>query len=242
MLLSKGRLVKGSQFKNHKDAGNVITTAKVYNTQGADELLLVDIDASIEGYKFKLDVIESISEVINIPITIGGNINSLNDALNIIKAGADKIIINSLFFDNPDEVNKISNTLGKQAVVIALDIIKTEKNYMVYDYSNKKKLRFNLEKLFEYASKIKFGEIRLLSVDREGTKMGPDLDLFRLFSEFFSVPIIYEGGINKFDDLSYLIDNGCRSIALGTSLIFSDMNIFKIKYTMHNYGYNLRVI
>lgn len=237
LILSEKKLVKGVKFTNHRIAGNPVSTIKALESQKADEILLVDIDS----YKKKrngpdLLTLESITKEMNTPLTFGGGIDSFEIAKKVIKLGVEKIYLNRSVLYNEINIKKLVEHFGGQAIVIGLNLININGQLLIYEKQD--------ENLFDYIKKIQdlgVGEFKITFVDREGTNLGPDLNNCKILKEIVNISTIFEGGIGKLDHLSQLVENGINSIALGSMIIFSDYNIFKIKTYLKNINYLVRM-
>jgi len=220
-----GRVVKGINFSNLKDKGDPAKFAQFYNMEGADELVFLDISATIEERKMMFDVVRKVSENINIPFTVGGGIRTVSDAVKLIKAGAEKICINSAAVENPSIITKCARKLGSQAVMVAIDAKKQSNSWKVYIRSGTKPTGLNAVKWAEKVVKMGAGEILVTSIDRDGTQVGYDLPLIRLISRKINVPIIASGGAGCLEDFYKAINAGAEAV-LAASLFHN--NIVKI--------------
>ncbi len=242
LLLKDNRLVKGVRYRDYRDAGNPATTAKAHNHQGADELILLDIDASKENRGPDIDVIRLVAEQCFMPLCVGGGIRSLADATQCMKAGADKLCLTTTALDNPELITRLAHHFGSQAVVVSIDISRNGNGHaMVYDHRNGT-IVMGLDPL-EWAKKavsLGAGEIRIMSVDREGSLQGYDLEIFKIIREAVDVPIILEGGAGTLDHLESAYKNGVDGVAVGAMLVFSDANLVKIKHHMVSHNCNIR--
>ena len=190
LLLMNDRLVKTVNFDSFKDVGNPVSSAKIFNNSDADELILLNINRENRSSSSLIPVLKEISEECFIPISVGGGINSFNDASEIIKNGADKIIINSICYENYNFVKKLANKLGRQAVVASIDVKKINNNYFLFSNCGKKLNQISLEEHILKLVKNNVGEIMINSIDCDGTMSGPDLDLVMDVTNISNVPII----------------------------------------------------
>lgn len=242
LLLSGGRLVKGTAFANHRDAGNPPTTLRAYAAQKADEALLIDIDATREGRGPDIAAVRLAARECSMPLTIGGGITSVERAKACLDNGADKICLNSAALDDPDLISACAHRFGSQAVVVAVDVIDRSGSISLYDYRSGKALpdRNWLEWLGQAENKGA-GEIRLMDIGREGGRQGYNSGLLAAARARCSLPIILEGGAGKLDDLSGAMQQGADALALGTMLVFSDNNIIQVKRFLKNAGHSIRL-
>ena len=235
MLISEGKCIKGKKFENHINVGNPITTAISFDSQKADEIFLIDINA----YKKKINpdykTLSLISENISTPLTFGGNICSLEDIKNSFKFGADKIYINSYLFKDYQLINEASVIYGSQSIVGGVNLVKEKNNYRIFGESNALDPIEHLKKLV----KIGIGELKITFVDYEGMRMGLDNDYCKVINESINVPCIFEGGIGNLEDVKSSIVCGIESIALGSLLYFSDYNVVKIKKYLINENFSV---
>lgn len=243
ILLHEGRLVKGRHFTSYKDAGAPATTARAHNAQGADELLVCDIDASKNGTSPDFETLAKIADECFMPLTIFGAVNSVERAEKCMAVGADKIGLTTSALDNPALIGELAMLYGAQAVVLGLDVTKGDDgNYRLFDYRTRK---VPLEKSdpFDWAREAierGCGEIRLMAVDREGGQSGFDLDLYSRLSEVVDVPIILEGGGGSLEHIQKAYESGVEAVSLGAMLVFSDANLVKIQQHMRSHGINMR--
>ncbi len=239
LLLSKKKFVKGMQFKNHKIAGWPNSTITAFDSQGADEIQMIDIDTyEIDHIEPDFEVLKKIAENCSTPITFGGGIINLDLALKAIRSGAEKIYVNRQILKNIHFLKNLSETIGSQAIVVGINIIRTGNEYRIYEREGEK---INLFKYLENIQSSGAGEIKITIVDREGKKSGLDIDICKKINNVLSIPCIFEGGIGSLDDLKTAFLNDIKAVSLGTMLIFSDYNIVKIKRYLFNENFNVRI-
>jgi imidazole glycerol-phosphate synthase subunit HisF len=233
------RLVKGVGFDNHKDAGNPVTTVRAHNHQGADELVLLDIDASREKRGPDLDTISEIAKESLTPLTVGGGISDISTAIGCMNAGADKLTLTSSALDGLEIVSELARLFGRQAVVLGVNIVNSEDD--VFDHRTMSAVS-GLKGLAwaKKAVECGAGEIRLTFVDREGSRAGLDLDQLARYRNKLNVPIVVEGGVGNIEHLLEGFECGADGIGCGTILVFSDNNIFKIKRYLSSAGLPIR--
>lgn len=228
--IDNGRVVKGIKFLNTKDAGDPVIMAKYYNNEGADELVFLDIIASQEQRNTMIDVVRKVAKQVYIPFTVGGGIKTLEDIRNILRAGADKVAINTTAVQNPQIIVDAANTFGSQCVVLAIDAKKTKKTWEVYVYGGKTTTGIDAVEWAKEAVKNGVGEILLTSIDKDGTKDGYDNALTKMISENVSVPIIASGGAGKLQDFADVFSKGGADAALAASLFhFGELKIKNVK-------------
>lgn len=241
LLLKGGRLVKGTRFAGYRDAGLPATTARAHDAQGADELIVLDVDAAKEGRGPDADAIRAVAAECRMPLAVGGGVRSLADARACMAAGADKLSLNTGALDRPALIAELAETFGSQAVVLGIDVAGDAKASRLYDHRmGKADARDPLTWAREGVARGA-GEVRITAVEREGTRQGMDLDLLRLFREAVDVPVVLEGGAGTLEHVRAAYDAGADGVALGTMLVFSDNNIVKIKRYLAGRGCRVRV-
>lgn len=241
LLLCNGRLVKGSEFINHIDAGNPVTTLRAHNAQGADEILLLDIQASKNKCPPDFKTIKAAADECFAPLTVGGGISSLDIANKCFDNGADKIFLNTSAIENPGLITKIANRFGSQAVMLGLDLYSKTVNTNTYDFRNEKvNSDIDWKEWVIEAVDRGIGEIRLMNVSQEGKRTGLELNCFNELKDIVNLPIIIEGGVGSLEHLRIAFSQGVDAIAMGTFLIFSDNNIKQIKARLISQGIEVR--
>ena len=217
--VDKGRVLKGVNFKNLKDTGDPVEHAKIYSDQGADELCFLDITASYENRGILLDKISETASNCLIPLTVGGGIRTIEDIKNLLRAGADKVSINTAAVLDPNFVKESSLKFGSQCIVVAIDAKKISFNkWEVFTHGGRKKTGIDV---VDYAKKVQAlgaGEILLTSMDRDGTKLGYDLDLTKRISELLPIPVIASGGVGNLEHLHDGFIKGGASAVLAASI------------------------
>ena len=238
-----GRTVKGVNFENIRDAGDAVELAMYYSEQGADELVFLDITATIEKRKTLVELVKRIAENINIPFTVGGGITSVENAFELLQNGADKISVNSAAFKNPSLINLMATEFGSQCVVLAIDTRK-EDDGKWYVYLNGGRLKTG-KLAYEWAKEaidLGAGEILLTSMNNDGTKDGFAEDITSLFCRTFSVPVIASGGAGTMQHFADVFMNGNADAALAASVFhFSEIKISDLKEFLVRQNINVRV-
>ncbi len=228
--IKNGRTVKGINFVDLKDAGDPIELAKIYSQCGADELVFLDITATHEQRKTLTDLVEKIAKEINIPFTVGGGINSLTIVDEIIKAGADKVAVNSAAIKNPELIKEISSTYGSQCLVLAVDAKFIENKWWVYLSGGRIKTDLELFSWVKQAEQLGAGEILFTSMDHDGTKNGFAIEALSEMRNNISIPIIASGGAGKMEHFSELFLNTSIDAALAASIFhFNEISIPVLK-------------
>lgn len=216
--IKDGRTVKGINFEEIKDAGDPIELAKRYVKEGADELVFLDITATLENRKTLVELVSKIASEINIPFTVGGGINSLDDAILLINSGADKVSINSSAIQNPRLISEITNEFGSQCVVLAVDTKFVDDQWIVFRNGGKIQTELNILDWVEKGVLFGAGEILLTSMNNDGTQSGFALEITRAISEKVSVPVIASGGAGKMEDFADVFNETKATGALAASV------------------------
>ena len=245
--VKNGRVVKGINFFDLKDAGDPVEQAKVYDQQGADELCFLDITASLEKREILFDIINKTANNCFMPLTVGGGVRSVDDVRKLLFAGADKVSINSAAIYNPNLITKASETFGKQCIVIAIDAKKTnnlnlKSGYEVFTHGGTKET--NLDAL-EWAKKcvdLGAGEILLTSMDNDGTKKGFNINLTKKITNAISTPVIASGGVGELDHFSKGAKEANASGLLAASVFhYGKFTVQQVKETLLKEGVPVRI-
>ena len=228
--IKNGRVVKGIQFEGLKDAGNPIELAQYYSENGADELVFLDISATLENRKTLAALVGEIAKKINIPFTVGGGINSLEDAKIMVKNGADKVSINSAALKNPNLITALSHEFGSQFVVVAIDIKFIENNWMVFTKGGTEKTTWHAVDWAKEAEKLGAGEILLTSMNNDGEKKGFALSITNQISQSVSIPVIASGGAGNAAHFAELFLKTEASAGLAASIFhYNEITIPDLK-------------
>ena len=236
LLISKSRAVKGQRFSNHKDCGDIVRLCNAHESQLADEIILIDLEAYQKKIFPKSNIIKKVNEECSTPLIFGGNISCLKDALKAINNGADKILINTNL-EKKKLVQNLCKHFGRQAIVAGIDLIKKKNKYVVFNKEN------DVDPL-EWIKKIlkkDVGELKITFVDHEGSGKSFDTMYAKKILEYSDRPIIFEGGFGNIQHIDDAIKIGVDSIALGFMLNYRDNNIFKIKQYLENKGHSVRL-
>lgn len=229
--MTEGKVVKGIQFVSFRDAGDPVKLAEKYDLQGADELVFLDITATVENRNILVDVVRRTAEKVTIPFSVGGGIRKVSDMRLILRAGADKVSINTGAFINPKLITDCANTFGSQCVVLSLDARKVKAGrWNVFINGGRTDTGISVIEWVKTAVSLGAGEILLTSIDTDGTKGGFNLELTEKVSEKVSVPIIASGGAGKLDDFADILKEGKADAALAASLFhFNELTISDVK-------------
>jgi len=225
-----GRVVKGINFVNLIDAGDPVEQASYYSGAGADEICFLDISASLEKRKTIISIVAKTAEKVYIPMTVGGGINSINDIHSLLKAGADKVSINTAAILNKNLIKDASDRFGSQCIVVAVDAKKHNNDWLVYSHGGTKNTEINVLSWLEELEKLGAGEILLTSMDRDGTKNGFDLELLKKSTDILKIPIIASGGVGKLEHFKDGVIKGGASALLAASVFhFNEFSIEEVK-------------
>lgn len=225
-----GRVVKGTQFVDLKDAGDPVENAKRYDLQGADEIAFLDITASYEKRDILIDIVRRTAGEIFIPLTVGGGIRRLDDIRKLLKAGADKVSINTAAVRAPRFVERASKRFGSQCIVIAIDAKRKDGGWEVYTHGGRVPTGIDALLWAKQMEERGAGEILLTSMDRDGTKDGYDIDLTRAISESVGIPVIASGGVGTLEHLYEGLVHGKASAVLAASIFhYREFTISQVK-------------
>ena len=240
--IDKGRVVKGKSFINLVDAGDPSELSKHYNTEGADELVFLDITASHEQRKAIIDVVEKVSSEVFIPLTVGGGIRNLDNISELLLAGADKVSINTSAIENPEFIKKSSSKFGSQCIVVAIDAKKTNGSWNVYTYGGRKDTGINVIEWARKANEYGAGEILLTSMDMDGNKDGYDIDLLNIVSNEVNIPVIASGGAGTMEHIYDALVVGNSDAVLAASIFhFEELTIQQVKKFLNSKGVSVRL-
>ncbi len=229
--MTEDKVVKGIQFVNFRDAGDPVALAKKYDEEGADELVFLDITATVENRNILLDVITKTAKQVHIPFSVGGGIRTVSDMQTILKAGADKVSMNSGAFKNPKLISTCANAFGSQCVVLSLDAKMVSKNrWDVFINGGRTDTGMSAITWAKKAVKLGAGEILLTCIDTDGMKQGFNVELTKRVSKAVTVPVIASGGAGKLEDFVEIFNKGGADAALAASLFhFGELTIKEVK-------------
>jgi len=242
-----GRVVKGVRFVDLRDAGDPVEAALAYDVQGADELVFLDITASHEARDTMLDVVRRTAEGIYMPLTVGGGIRSVDDVRRLLRAGADKVSLNTAALERPTVIREAVERFGSQCIVVAIDARREPSRpgapdrWGVYTHGGRRPAGRDAIAWAREAVELGAGEILMTSMDRDGTKDGYDLELTRAVSQTVSVPVIASGGAGSLEHLYEGLVEGCADAALAASIFhFGTHTIAEAKAYLHGRGVEVR--
>jgi len=243
--VKEGRVVKGVKFVKLRDAGDPVEQAKIYNDEGADELVFLDITASHEKRKTMIDVVRRVAEHVFMPFTVGGGISELGDIRDLLNAGCDKVSVNTAAVNRPEFIKEASNKFGSQCIVVAIDAKRRKAGASRWDvYINGGRDNANMDALewAKTAAKLGAGEILLTSMDYDGTKNGYDIELTKMVSEAVSIPVIASGGCGNLEHIYKVLTEGKADAALAASIFhFREYSIYQAKEYLRDKGVSVRL-
>jgi len=244
--VDKGRVVKGVNFVDIRDAGDPVEVARRYNEQGADEITFLDITASHESRDTTYETVERMASEVFIPLTVGGGVRTVADIRNLLNAGADKVAINTAAVFNPEFVREAADRFGSQCIVVAIDAKKVstegeELRWEIFTHGGRKPTGLDAVEWARKMVDLGAGELLLTSMDRDGTKIGFDLDLTRAISDAVVVPVIASGGVGELQHLADGVTKGGADAVLAASIFhFGEHTIPEAKAFMKNQGIEVR--
>jgi len=225
-----GRVVKGINFLDLVDAGDPVNQASYYSQNGADEICFLDISASIEKRNTMIKVVEKTAEEVFIPLTVGGGISSIQNIRSLLKAGADKVSINSAAIKNQKIVQESSDHFGSQCIVVAVDVKKIKNDWIVFSHGGTINTNMNGFKWLEKVQELGAGEILLTSMDKDGTKTGFDLELLKKATNILDIPLIASGGVGNLTHFKDGVTIGGANALLAASVFhFAEFSILEVK-------------
>jgi cyclase len=237
-----GRVVKGVNFKDLVDAGDPVELAKKYDLEGADELTFLDISASIEERATTLEIVRCTAEQVFIPLTVGGGIRNVENVNELLRAGADKISINTAAIARPELINEISDRFGNQVLVLSVDARRADSKsgYEVTTHGGRQSSGLDALAWVEEGIRRGAGEILLNSMDADGTKSGFDIEMLKAVREVSSVPVIASGGAGKIADFALAIAAGADAVLAASVFHFEDFTIKEVKKDLEKCGFPIR--
>jgi len=240
--VDNGRVVKGVQFLDIRDAGDPVEVARRYNEQGADEITFLDITATADDRDTIAHVVEQVASQVFIPLTVGGGIRTLDDIRRMLNAGADKVSINSAAVFRPEFVQEASDHFGSQCIVVAIDAKRVDDHWEIFTHGGRKATGIDV---VEWARKMQAfgaGEILLTSMDGDGTKKGYDLALTRAVSDAVSIPVIASGGVGNLQDLADgIIQGGAEAVLAASIFHFGEYTLEQAKLHLQGQGIEVRL-
>jgi imidazole glycerol-phosphate synthase subunit HisF len=239
-LLSGERLVKTSIFDAPRDVGDPVKSSKVYSDQDADELVLLCIDRDNRNIHRLVDVVKLIAQHCFVPFTVGGGITNIQDAEMLFEAGADKVLVNSISYNNSHVISNIAQRYGRQAVVVGIDVRVDQTGYTLYSCGGHKRESVHLQEHIDSVVRAGAGELLVQSIDRDGVMQGYDINLLKQVTSCSPVPVIAAGGAGHFLHLKEAFDVGVDAVACGSLFNFGDNNPLRAKAFLKNHGIPLK--
>jgi len=240
--VKNGRVVKGINFVDLKDAGDPVEQAKIYNDGGADEICFLDITASNENRSTIYEVVKKTSEKCFVPLTVGGGVRSIEDINKLLNCGADKVSINTAAVQNPKIVMESSLKFGSQCIVVAIDAKKEANSWKIFTHGGRNKTDIDAIKFAKQMEEYGAGELLVTSMDRDGTQKGYDIDLMQKISEMVNIPVIASGGVGSLDHLAEGITKGKANAVLAASIFhYGKYSIKQAKEYLDSKGIPVRI-
>ncbi|MER5877163.1 imidazole glycerol phosphate synthase subunit HisF [Streptomyces sp. NPDC060235] len=239
--VDNGRVVKGVNFQNLRDAGDPVEMAKVYDAEGADELTFLDITASSGNRETTYDVVRRTAEQVFIPLTVGGGVRTAEDVDKLLRAGADKVGVNTAAIARPDLIREIAERFGRQVLVLSVDARRTESgSFEVTTHGGRQGTGIDAVEWAHRAAELGAGEILLNSMDADGTKDGYDLEMIEAVRKHVTVPLIASGGAGRLDHFPPAVGAGADAVLAASVFHFGDLRIGEVKETLREAGHPVR--
>lgn len=239
--IKDGRVVKGVRFQDLRDAGNPVEAASLYESQGGDEIVLLDVSATPEGRGHAVETVRRVREVLSTPMTVGGGVRTADDARNLLEAGADKVGVNTAAVARPELIEDIAGRFGAQCTVLAVDAASTPNGWEVVIESGKTRTGLDVIDWCRKAAALGAGEILLTSWDRDGTRDGYDLGLVAAVSEAVNIPVIASGGADNAGHLIAALDSGASAVLVASILHDGDTTVAELKTSLAASGVTVRL-
>ncbi|MFJ8583278.1 imidazole glycerol phosphate synthase subunit HisF [Streptomyces sp. NPDC093595] len=239
--VDNGRVVKGVNFQNLRDAGDPVEMAKLYDAEGADELTFLDITASSGNRETTYDVVRRTAEQVFIPLTVGGGVRSADDVDKLLRAGADKVGVNTAAIARPELIQEIAERFGRQVLVLSVDARRTpEGTFEVTTHGGRRGTGIDAVEWAHWAAELGAGEILLNSMDADGTKDGYDTEMIAAVRKHVTVPVIASGGAGRLADFPPAIAAGADAVLAASVFHFGDLRISEVKDTLREAGHPVR--
>jgi len=240
--VKEGRVVKGINFVNLRDAGDPVENAKIYDSEGADELVFLDITASVEKRKTMVEVVKRVAEKVFMPFTVGGGVGNLEDIRSLLTAGCDKVSVNTQAVKRPEFIKEASDRFGCQCIVVAIDAKRKDKSWEVFINGGRTPTGLDAIEWAKKAASLGAGEILLTSMDRDGTKDGYDIELTKKISEAVNIPVIASGGCGTLEHFREALTDGKADAALAASVFhFKEFSIKEVKEYLRSKKVEIRL-
>jgi cyclase len=240
--VDRGRVVKGVRFVSLRDAGDPVECAARYDAEGADELVFLDVTASSEARPIVLDMVRRVADTVFLPFTVGGGVRSLEDATELLRAGADKVAVNTAAVEDPSVLDKVARRFGSQALVLAIDARRANGGWEVHTHGGRRATGKDAVAWAREGAERGAGEVLLTSMDRDGTRDGFDLELTRAVADGVRVPVVASGGCGNVAHMAEVLSEGHASAALAASIFhFGEIRIPDAKAQLRDAGIEVRV-
>ncbi len=240
--IKNGRTVKGTNFVQLKDAGDPVELARIYSEQGADELVFLDITATSDKRKPLISLVEKIAREINIPFTVGGGISRTEDVKDLLRAGADKVSINSAAVQRPELIGELAAKFGKQCIVLAIDANLLDGRWKVFTHGGREESRYELFEWAKEGEKLGAGEILFTAMTRDGTKDGFEPEANKRLAQMLRIPVIASGGAGKMEHFSDVFAKSGVDAALAASVFhYGEIKIKDLKLKLKQDGISVRI-
>nr|WP_244405198.1 imidazole glycerol phosphate synthase subunit HisF [Ignavibacterium album] len=236
-----GKVVKGTNFINLRDAGSAVELAERYYQEGADELVFLDITASIEKRKTLIQLVKDVSSVIRIPFTVGGGISDIKDISDLLNNGADKISLNTSAIKNPELISDAAKRFGSQAIVVAIDVKRISDNYKVFIKGGREETAWDGYSWCKKAEELGAGEILLTSMDKDGTKSGFDIEFISKLVKIVKIPVIASGGAGNETHFLDAFNAGADACLAASLFHYQELKISELKSFLFQKGVNVRL-
>jgi imidazole glycerol-phosphate synthase subunit HisF len=241
--IKEGRTVKGVNFLELRDAGDPVELASIYASEGADELVFLDITATVEKRKTLVELVKKVAAAINIPFTVGGGISTIDDISALLNSGADKISVNSAAVKNPEIIDMMAKEFGSQCIVLAVDTRVVENTDIVHVQGGRAATFFKTLEWIKEAESRGAGEILLTSMDHDGTKAGFACELTATVSKLVNIPVIASGGAGTMEHFAEVFDKGCADAGLAASIFhYKEIGIPDLKNYLSRKGFPIRLL
>ena len=237
-----GRVVKGVNFVGIKDVGDPVECAAMYDKQGADEIVFLDITATHEGRGTIVDVVRRTAKQVFVPLTVGGGIRTVEDFREILRAGADKVSVNSSAVKNPNLIREAAGQFGSQCVVVAIDAKRIDESFHVVVHGGRIDTGLDAVAWAKQAEALGAGELLLTSMDTDGTKNGFDLELLNAVTDVVNIPVIASGGCGRLEHFSEVFEKSSADAALAASLFYRELTVGQVKAHLKEHGIPVRLM
>ena len=235
-----GRVVKGVNFVDLRDAGDPVELARAYDAEGADELTFLDISASHQGRGTTMDIVSRTAEEVFIPLTVGGGVSSVEDVDRLLRAGADKVAMNTAAISRPELISEVADRFGNQVLVLSVDARRAGSGFEVTTHGGRRSAGLDAVEWAARAAELGAGEILLNAMDADGTQDGFDLDLIRAVRREVSIPVIASGGAGRVEHFAPAVDAGADAVLAATVFHFGTLRIGEVKVALAAAGHGVR--